>query len=146
MALGAAGWFFFKSHTVIGNGASQVVWMLSTGLFFGLLHRRDQPDAAAGTAGFVPITEHEGVLPSPQVPVRQVAPRPSQAARPVLGPADQPGRVLKPDAWPDVPRLILAVDSLDAGNGGICRVARLMARVLGERQAAGDVTFAGRSC
>ncbi len=36
-------------------------------------------------------------------------------------------------------RLILAVDSLDAGNGGICRVARLMARVLNERQAAGEL-------
>ena len=35
------------------------------------------------------------------------------------------------------PRLLLAVESLEPGRGGICRVARLMARVLAEEQAAG---------
>lgn len=35
---------------------------------------------------------------------------------------------------PAVPRVILAVDSLEPGNGGICRVARLMARVLEARE------------
>ncbi len=37
------------------------------------------------------------------------------------------------------PIVFLGVESLRAGNGGICRVARLMARVLGEFQAEGRI-------
>jgi phosphatidylinositol alpha-1,6-mannosyltransferase len=37
------------------------------------------------------------------------------------------------------PRVFLGADSLAAGNGGICRVARLMARVLDEQAAAGKL-------
>lgn len=38
------------------------------------------------------------------------------------------------------PRILLAVDSLRAGNGGICRVARLMAKVLDAEARAAKIT------
>src|SRR5262245_30714882 len=41
------------------------------------------------------------------------------------------------------PRLYLSFESLRAGNGGIGRVARLIARVVGERAAAGELTADG---
>lgn len=37
------------------------------------------------------------------------------------------------------PRILLGAESLQAGNGGICRVARLMARVLAEEVGAGNL-------
>ena len=36
--------------------------------------------------------------------------------------------------------IFLACESLSAGNGGICRVARLMARVIGEEVQAGRIS------
>ncbi len=84
VALGAAGWFFFKSHTVLGNGASQTVWMVSTGLFFGFLARRNVAETPQD--GDLPVVfEHEGVLPAPAQSTRQLALRP-EATRDVLGP------------------------------------------------------------
>jgi phosphatidylinositol alpha-1,6-mannosyltransferase len=41
------------------------------------------------------------------------------------------------------PRVLLAAQSLVAGNGGICRVARLMAKVLCELDRSGDVAADG---
>lgn len=41
-----------------------------------------------------------------------------------------------------VPRVLLAAESLEAGRGGICRVARLMARVLGEEHLSGTLDAA----
>src|SRR5688572_4921979 len=38
--------------------------------------------------------------------------------------------------------VLLAADSLDPGNGGICRVARLIARVLDQEVAAGSLRAA----
>lgn len=39
-----------------------------------------------------------------------------------------------------IPRVLLGAESLAPGNGGICRVARLIARVLGEEAAAGHLS------
>src|SRR5688500_15134135 len=37
------------------------------------------------------------------------------------------------------PKILIGAESLAPGNGGICRVARLMARVIGERVQAGEM-------